>query len=91
MESAIELISGRSRTAVRNRLSPQVQSMVPAEARGYVRARAAWVVCREVDRAVARGEIPAAAQRIVVQQSVSRVTEEALAEVLRPHRVAPAA
>lgn len=50
LEEVAQRAAARTRHAVWERVRWQIGSMGPAEARGYVRARSALVVHREVDR-----------------------------------------
>ena len=67
-------IADRCLDAVRVRLNPLAYSMTPAEARGYVRARAAAVVSREVDLTVSmEGRLPAWGRTELMRQATSHV------------------
>ena len=53
IESLAGQIAANCHQAVQKRLGPQVASMGRAEARGYIRARAAAVIADEVEHALA--------------------------------------
>jgi hypothetical protein len=68
------IIAERSLEGVRHRLNPMAYSMTPAEARGYVRARAAAVVTHEVDHAMSvEGRLPAWGRGELLRQATSHV------------------
>lgn len=68
------LVAERSLEGVRHRLNPLAHTMTPAEARGYVRARSAAVVTREVDHALSiEGRIPAWGRGELLRQATSHV------------------
>ena len=68
------LVAERSLDGVRHRLHPMAHSMTPAEARGYVRARAAAVVTHEVDHALSvEGRIPTWGRGELLRQATGHV------------------
>jgi len=67
-------VAERSLDGVRHRLNPSANSMTPAEARGYVRAKAAAVVTREVDLVLSvEGRIPAWGRGELLRQATNHV------------------
>ena len=74
----------RSRQPVRERLSADVAYMTQAEARGYVRARAAAVVQHQVDLAFAPAtNVPPAERAEIVRTSSEQVTSLVLCDLFQ--------
>ena len=77
-------IALRSRTPVKERLSAIVANMTQSETRGYVRARAAAVVQRQVDLAfVPECNLPPAARADIVRVSSDQVTSLVLCDLFQ--------
>jgi hypothetical protein len=91
MEMA-ERVAGRSRLAVWQRVVGRIETLGPAESRGYLRARAASVIVAETDRlieqegaAVARmrERIVEAATDSLVETIVTQVAQRRSGQVVR--------
>ena len=75
-ELLADKIASRSRRAVWDRVSHRIDALTGAEARGYVRARAAAIVEVETDRLIAEEEGSAARHRM-------RIVRDANESVIR--------
>lgn len=67
-----ERVAGRSRMAVWQRIVERAATLGPTESRGYIRARAASVIHREIDRLIEQ-EGPAVGR--MRERIISRATE----------------
>jgi hypothetical protein len=77
------VVAERSLEGIRHRLNPLAQTMTPAEARGYVRARAAVVVWREVDHALTvEGRLPAWGRDELFRQTTNHVVLQLSSELV---------
>lgn len=78
-------VTEQSREAVRARLGDHAMEMSLAEARGYVRARAAAVIHRVADAALAdQRPLPAWARDQLVAQATDRVVQQVTLDLFRP-------
>ena len=76
-------VAERSLEGVRHRLNPLAHTMTPAEARGYVRARAAAVVTREVDYALSlEGRTPTWGRGELLRQATTQVVMQLSRELV---------
>ena len=85
MDQLICRIAKRSQNAVWQRVENQCMTMCPAEARGYIRVRAASVVGRELN--VAMGSKPEFANETdhILDAALDRVVRSILAHVRALH------
>jgi hypothetical protein len=78
-------IAGRCLEGVRERLNPLAGIASLAEARGYVRARAALVITGEVDLTLTvEGRLPRWARAELVRQSTGYVVQQLSREMIVP-------
>jgi hypothetical protein len=86
MDELTSRIAKRSQNAVWLRVEPNCMVMCPAEARGYVRVRAAEIVGREVDIATARNTAIASQHRTqILEAALDRVVRSILAHIRALH------
>lgn len=78
-----ERIAARSRQAVWQRVWQRVSTLSPAEARGYIRARAASIVKQETERLIAQEGSPAEAIR---EKLIVAASEAVIAQLLHQSR-----
>ena len=78
-----ERIAARSRQAIWQRVWQRVGTLGPAEARGYIRARAAAIVHQETDRLIAQ-EGPRASE--LRDKLIAAATETVIAQLLGQSR-----
>lgn len=86
MDDLTSRVAKRSQNAVWQRVEPNCMVMCPAEARGYVRVRAAEIIGREVDIATATDKTVTSHQRSqVVEAALERVVRSILAHIRALH------
>ena len=85
MDELICRIAKRSQNAVWQRVEQHCMTMCPAEARGYIRVRAASVVSREMNVAMTSKPELAAEQATIFDASLDRVVRSILAHVRALH------
>ena len=86
MDELTSRIAKRSQNAVWHRVESHCMTMCPAEARGYVRVRAAEVVRREVDLATSgKNDVDAIACVRVHEAALDRVVRSILAHIRALH------
>ena len=89
MDELANRIATRSFNSVWQRVSGQCMRMCPAEARGYVRARAVPVVAREMQVAKAHQQYDSATRTQIFEASLQNVVLQTL-EKIRSIHVSPA-
>ncbi len=85
MDELICRIAKRSQNAVWQRVEPSCLNMCPAEARGYIRVRAASVIGREMNVAMASKPELAREHSQILESSLDRVVRSILAHVRALH------
>lgn len=79
-------IVARCRAAVWQRIQHQVQDFATAEARGYIRVRAASLVREEVNHAISRHNLAAKLHGHLYQLSLDHVVRQAMIDVADTRR-----
>jgi hypothetical protein len=86
MDELTGRVAKRSQNAVWRRVEQNCMVMCPAEARGYVRVRAAEIVGREVEIATASNTAIASQQRSqILEAALDRVVRSILAHIRAMH------